>query len=194
MPKSKEQYEEIRSKSKKVITDTALNLFVTNGYHATSISAIAKEAGIAIGLMYNYFDSKEAMLIDIIEENMNEIMRTTTNELSKAPNSKDIHLAIDILFTSIIKMSDSWRLIITVLFQPDVANTAHDLIGNFALDQQKLYLEHFKSAGVKNPEDSAKTLFIIIHNALISYALTGNNDELQTVRKNVIDRIIDNGI
>jgi len=194
MPKSKEQYEEIRMKSKKVIIDTALNLFVTRGYHATSIHAIAKEAGIAIGLMYHYFNSKEDMLVYIMEENMQEIRKSTMAELSKTSNENDIHNMIDALFATIIKMSDSWRLIITVSFQPDVSKTAKEMIEALALHQQDIYVAHFKRAGIKNPEECARTLFILIHSALISYALTGNKEELQIVRKNVIEKMIDQGI
>ena len=61
-PKTSGQFKEIRADKKQLIIDTALNLFANKGYHASSISMIAKEAKISKGLMYNYFDSKEALL------------------------------------------------------------------------------------------------------------------------------------
>jgi len=194
MPKNKEQYEEIRMKSKKVIIDTALHLFVTKGYHATSIQAIAKEAGIAIGLMYHYFNSKEDMLVYIMEDKMQEIRNSAMTELSKTTNANDIHNIVDALFATIIKKSDSWRLIITVSFQPDVAKKAKEMIDALSLHQQDIYVAHFKRAGIENPEECARTLFILIHSALISYALTENSEELEIVRKNIIERLIDQGI
>ena len=45
-----------------------MELFAHNGYHSTSISQIAREAGVSKGLLYNYFDSKEALLHDIVME------------------------------------------------------------------------------------------------------------------------------
>ena len=54
MPKTKEQFEEIRNKSKAAIIEAALELFANNGFHNTSITQIAKKAGVSKGLMYNY--------------------------------------------------------------------------------------------------------------------------------------------
>ncbi|HRW21852.1 MAG TPA: helix-turn-helix domain-containing protein, partial [Bacteroidales bacterium] len=61
-PRTPEQFEEIRLSKHKLILDTAMKLFASSGYHNTSISKIAKEAGISKGLIYNYFDSKEDLL------------------------------------------------------------------------------------------------------------------------------------
>ena len=61
-PRTKEQFEEIREASQKKIFDASLELFGTKGYEATSIALIAKTAGISKGLIYNYFESKEALL------------------------------------------------------------------------------------------------------------------------------------
>jgi AcrR family transcriptional regulator len=43
------------------ITQAALELFIAQGYHGTSMRQIAKEAGIALGGIYNHFPSKEAI-------------------------------------------------------------------------------------------------------------------------------------
>ena len=46
---------------KQEILDTALKLFGENGYEKTSIADIAKAIGVAQGLCYRYFPSKEAL-------------------------------------------------------------------------------------------------------------------------------------
>ncbi len=65
-PRSEEQYKEIRIEKVELIKETALELFAEGGYSTTSISNIAKKARISKGLMYNYFDSKEDLLKQII--------------------------------------------------------------------------------------------------------------------------------
>jgi len=52
-PRTEQQYEEIRKSKKKLILDTALELFATEGYYPTSISKIAERARISKGLIYN---------------------------------------------------------------------------------------------------------------------------------------------
>lgn len=46
-------------RTKELITSAALGLFQRNGYHGTSMRAIAKEAGMVVGGIYNHFSSKE---------------------------------------------------------------------------------------------------------------------------------------
>ena len=50
------------------IIQAALELFVRNGYHGTSISDITRKVGVTKGALYAHFNSKEAVLIRIIEE------------------------------------------------------------------------------------------------------------------------------
>lgn len=50
------------------ILDTALKLFGENGYEKTSITDIAKAIGVAQGLCYRYFPSKEALFDSAIEQ------------------------------------------------------------------------------------------------------------------------------
>jgi TetR/AcrR family transcriptional regulator, fatty acid metabolism regulator protein len=44
------------------ILDAAIRAFAKRGYHACRVSDIAEEAGVAYGLVYHYFESKEAVL------------------------------------------------------------------------------------------------------------------------------------
>src|SRR5262245_14523971 len=44
------------------IVDAAMRLFVANGYEATTMRAIAAEAGVAVGNAYYYFPSKEHLI------------------------------------------------------------------------------------------------------------------------------------
>ena len=49
------------------IYDVAIEEFAANGYNATNINVIAKKAGISIGSMYSYFDSKEDLFLAIVD-------------------------------------------------------------------------------------------------------------------------------
>jgi AcrR family transcriptional regulator len=46
------------------ILDATLGLISQNGFHGTSMSMIAKEAGVSAGIIYHYFESKD----DLIDE------------------------------------------------------------------------------------------------------------------------------
>jgi AcrR family transcriptional regulator len=48
------------------IEDAAIELFLEQGYHATSMRQIAERAGLALGGIYNHFSSKEDIFEAII--------------------------------------------------------------------------------------------------------------------------------
>jgi len=47
------------------IEDAALRLFIRQGYYGASIREIAREAGISIGNIYNYYPNKEALYVSL---------------------------------------------------------------------------------------------------------------------------------
>jgi TetR/AcrR family transcriptional regulator, fatty acid metabolism regulator protein len=51
-----------------LIRGAAVRVFAAKGYHACRVSDIAEEAGVAYGLVYHYFGSKEAVLETIFRE------------------------------------------------------------------------------------------------------------------------------
>jgi AcrR family transcriptional regulator len=72
-PRTPQQFEEIREEKKALIMEVALKYFANEGYHRTTITRIAREAGISKGLMYNYFESKEELLSAIIQKSVYEV-------------------------------------------------------------------------------------------------------------------------
>lgn len=55
------------NEKRKMIIDAAVKLFAAKGYHATSIQEIVEKCEIAKGSFYNYFKSKEELLISIFK-------------------------------------------------------------------------------------------------------------------------------
>jgi AcrR family transcriptional regulator len=50
------------------ILDAAIRVFARQGFHSTRVSDIADEAGVAYGLVYHYFNSKEEVLNELFVE------------------------------------------------------------------------------------------------------------------------------
>ena len=50
------------------ILAAAVRAFAARGYDATRVGDIAREAGVAYGLVYHYFDSKEDVLDEVFRE------------------------------------------------------------------------------------------------------------------------------
>jgi AcrR family transcriptional regulator len=50
------------------ILDAAIRVFARQGYHSCRVSDIADEAGVAYGLVYHYFKSKEEVMNELFTE------------------------------------------------------------------------------------------------------------------------------
>jgi AcrR family transcriptional regulator len=59
---------------RRIILDAAVRVFATKGYHTCRVGDIAEEAGIAHGLLYHYFASKEEVLQTVFRENWAELL------------------------------------------------------------------------------------------------------------------------
>lgn len=59
---------------RKQILDAAVRVFADQGYHGARVSDIAEHAGVAHGLLYHYFASKDDVLRTIFTENWGELI------------------------------------------------------------------------------------------------------------------------
>src|ERR671914_1101513 len=57
-----------QEEKRRLLLDAAVRVFARKGYHAARVGDIAKEAGVAYGLLYHYFRSKDEILETIFRE------------------------------------------------------------------------------------------------------------------------------
>jgi AcrR family transcriptional regulator len=65
------------------ILDAAQGCFVAEGFHAATIATIAQRAGISAGLIYRYFENKDAIVLAIIDR---ELQRRRAHMAAKSGN------------------------------------------------------------------------------------------------------------
>ena len=56
------------------ILDAAVRVFARHGYHGARVGDIATEAGVAHGLLYHYFSSKDEVLETVFRDNFGELL------------------------------------------------------------------------------------------------------------------------
>src|SRR4051812_47896628 len=59
---------EARVETRQNVFRAARKLFITKGWDRTTTRGIAEAAGIATGTLFNYFDSKESIVVELISE------------------------------------------------------------------------------------------------------------------------------
>ncbi len=74
------------------ILDAAVRVFARQGFHATRVSDIADEAGVAYGLVYHYFRSKDEVLGELFVERWS-LLLAAIDEADRAGDSARERLA-----------------------------------------------------------------------------------------------------
>jgi TetR/AcrR family transcriptional regulator, repressor for uid operon len=78
------------------ILDAALVCFAKRGFHQTSMHDISAEAGISVGLIYRYFENKEAVISAMADRHKKEI----SEMLQRARQAPTLLESLEILFTA----------------------------------------------------------------------------------------------
>ena len=77
---------------RRVILDAAVRVFARQGFHRCRVSDIADEAGVAYGLVYHYFASKDEVLDTLFLERWNILLDLIREvDASDAPPREKLH-------------------------------------------------------------------------------------------------------
>jgi TetR/AcrR family transcriptional regulator, repressor for uid operon len=78
------------------ILDAALVCFAKRGFHQASMHDISAEAGISVGLIYRYFENKDAVISAMADRHKKEIHKV----LERAQQAPTLLESLEILFTA----------------------------------------------------------------------------------------------
>jgi AcrR family transcriptional regulator len=99
MPKGLPLTEEERLRRRREIFDASVHLFIEKGFYQTSMREVAEAAGIGKSSLYDYFQSKDDILISYFEyaiegiaQKANEIIRQDHSVTEKLKNIMRMHL------------------------------------------------------------------------------------------------------
>lgn len=65
MSRNPEKNAQVRKGRKKQILDATLSVYIRSGYHGTDMDIVAKEAGLAKGLVYYYYKTKQELFTEL---------------------------------------------------------------------------------------------------------------------------------
>jgi len=96
------------SDKRSIILDAATTVFARTGYHGSRVSDIAREAGIAYGLVYHYFKNKEEILDTIFQERWSGFLEAV-EAIADGPNpTEDKLLSLAALILNAHRVRPDW--------------------------------------------------------------------------------------
>jgi TetR/AcrR family transcriptional regulator, fatty acid metabolism regulator protein len=159
------------------ILNAALKTFVKRGYPETRVAEIAAEAGVAEGTLYNYFPSKEELLLALFDEKWGQIIHGIKEKIRRLDDPNDKLKAI---FSLVVKMFKKNRQL-AELFMIDIKQSSI-FLNNYTinrivefLDLIEEILEEGKRKGIYRKDLDARVAKMIIFGAaqgiLLSWVL-----------------------
>jgi len=184
MPRSKHQFDEMRSKSKHKITEAALELFANEGYHHTTIKKITQKAEVSTGLLYNYFENKEELLEAIFKEGLYMVQDTMGKLLKeKEPNAK-LKLMINESFRVVGGEAEHfWKLYFNLAMHPNLPTNISEIFGKFIQDAFDYITDVFRQLGYEDPEMESRIFSALGDGIMIHYWMIGEEYPLDEVVK-----------
>ncbi|HWB23960.1 MAG TPA: TetR/AcrR family transcriptional regulator [Chitinophagaceae bacterium] len=151
-PRTSDQLQVVRENRKQQILQAALKVFAAKGYDGATIAMIAKEAGIAKGLLYTYYASKENLLDELIQFGLQKAAAFVSETPLLFSGSKEAFAAgLRNIVNLYLQEVDFWRLYLMLVLQPAMANKIQQESKVLMDEFLPVFAEYFKSKGSQNP-------------------------------------------
>ena len=188
-PKTKEQFKEIREQTKAAIKNAALDLFAHRGYASTSISQIAKGAGVSKGLMYNYFSSKEELIKEIILDAY-QITESILKEhfAPTHPAAEQLAGLVEGLTKMITENTDYWKLLTSLAFQDGILGDLEDALKQKSLSYLDVMTHLFEELGAETPKEEALLFSAALDGMMMQYMSLREEYPVEAMKAQIIKK------
>jgi TetR/AcrR family transcriptional regulator, cholesterol catabolism regulator len=102
------------SSKRRAIIESAAKIFDTDGYHATTVDALARAVGLKKPSLYHYFSGKDEILYWIHEEFIDLL---TTKQLAREAQDLPANLALRSVIGDVLGLMDTHRGHVRVFFE-----------------------------------------------------------------------------
>lgn len=106
-----------RSDKRARILDAAIKVFARSGYHGARVSDIAREAGIAYGLVYHYFRNKEEILASAFEERWGGFLAVVEAIAEGEGPAREKLVSVAALILNAFRKSPDWVKVLVLEIQ-----------------------------------------------------------------------------
>lgn len=192
-PRTPAEFANIRNESKSRIRIAALEVFAESGYHSASISQIAKKAGVSKGLMYNYFESKEQLLEQVVEGLYQEGIKDFEVEVwERLEGLEKLKWVINKSFDGIKKNININRLLTMLIIQKDIGSVVVKML----MDKKKAHAEALENIlaelGSENAYKDSMLISALINGVFIQYLYNQNDFPFEMMKEMIEDHIMKN--
>lgn len=181
-----------KAKRYKTLLETAEQLFHQKGYVATTIAEIANNAEVSAGTVHNYFGSKGAILVALIDQYDSEFIERHEHDLeaiSESPRNDIVKLLEAIVQDALDRLpAEAWvhALSNSILEAGGEIEEGYVELNNRLYDLLYVPLKAHRQAGNLGADfdvDAAREMFELINHALFEQRIGTSPFDMDDYRK-----------
>jgi len=184
--------ESITSRNK--IIATAKEVFISKGFENTTISLIAKKAGIGYGTVYSHFDNKADILCEIIEDTLSDVY-VISSESFFPKTREEAHRIILKQTKKYLSIAVTHKRMLQVIFEAknhsEIVNTKWENLREYFFNSVTQDITYAKNNGLTRdnlqPEIIAKVWYSCIENYLMRIVLDKETQEIDLITEQLVD-------
>ena len=155
-----------QEEKRRLIRDAAVRVFARKGFHTCRVGDIAEEAGVAHGLLYHYFASKDELLEIIFRETWAELLEAIrVVEESGEPAREQLRQVAAIMLRSWRRDPDLIRVLVREIGRSPELQRRIDALGQ-VFDAVARIVEHGQAAGEFRSELDPRLASFVFYGAL----------------------------
>ncbi|MEP9409403.1 TetR/AcrR family transcriptional regulator [Peribacillus frigoritolerans] len=189
MPRTPEENDRIRQASKEKIRAAAMELFIKQGYYATSISDIAKQAGISKGLLYNYYKGKEELLSEMVEARIKEVVEVMEEAFTLNTPREQLEHIINGAIDNILQKPEVHRFYLHLQTQPEsdeeLIKYSHLILEENAR-QFEFQCKIFESMGEKDPRKRSLYFSSVLQGIMLMISTYQQGFPVEEIKSQII--------
>jgi len=94
------------------VLQAASELFAENGFEATSITEIGREAGMSKSVLYHYFGSKRELYATLLETESERLLERVGEAVPADPNAPRLRAGLDAFLSFLAERPATWGLVL----------------------------------------------------------------------------------
>jgi AcrR family transcriptional regulator len=154
------------AEKRRAILDAAVRVFARNGFHTSRVGDVAVEAGVAHGLLYHYFPSKEELLATIFRDTWRALLEALREvEESDEPAREQLRKVAAIVLRTWRREPDLVRVIVREVARGPQLTREIDEIGQ-AMDAIERIVARGQERGELRSDVDARLAAVILYGAL----------------------------
>lgn len=192
-PKTAEKFALVRENTRNRLLGAAIGVFAANGYHASSMSSISKAAKLSKGLTYHYFESKEALLIALVELRLQEWLPLVQGLESIEDPQKRLCFLVDFVLKELVTDTEKLRFYNSLYLNADGVRAIEQAMQSYQAQFDRLFQAERKlytDLGFTDPDLEATFFRSQLQGICLEYMLGPKDYPLEEMKNRLLRGIL----